>query len=463
MSLFSETVRLDPEVLQAYDMAGPRYTSYPTAPQFNEAFSEQTLLQAIDQSNQTGRNLSLYFHIPFCESLCYYCGCNKIVTPHKSRARPYLERMIQEAALYAQLIHPDRKVTQIHWGGGTPTFLSHKDMAFLMESTRRLFNVADPSECEIGIEIHPGQVDLKTLHYLRGLGFNRISMGIQDFDPQVQKAVNRFNTFDEVKALVDGVRKQDYQSLSMDLIYGLPLQTIETFHATLAQVIKLSPDRLSIFNYAHMPHLFKSQRLINEQDLPTAASKIAMLSLAIDELQAAGYRYIGMDHFAKPSDSLSKAQDAGLMQRNFQGYSTHADTDLFAFGVSSISQINSTFVQNAKDLNRYQQLLDLGQLPVIKGIRRNQEDELRAFVINQLICHFSVDFTELENQFGINAAEHFKYELAELMPMKLDGLISLNHKGIHVHNAGRLLIRRICMVFDEYLRNNKTIRYSKIV
>lgn len=463
MSLFSETVRLDPDVLQAYDMAGPRYTSYPTAPQFSESFSEQTLLHAIEQSNKASRNISLYFHIPFCESLCYYCGCNKIVTPHKSRARPYLERMIQEAALYAALISDERKVTQIHWGGGTPTFLSHEDMAFLMDATRQLFNFADEPDREIGIEIHPGQVDLATLEFLRGLGFNRISMGIQDFDPAVQKAVNRFNTFDEVEQLVRGVREQRYQSLSMDLIYGLPLQTLETFHTTLAQVIKLSPDRLSIFNYAHMPHLFKSQRLINEADLPSSETKIAMLSLAIDELQRAGYRYIGMDHFAKPTDSLSLAQDAGLMQRNFQGYSTHGDTDLFAFGVSSISQIDSVFVQNAKDLNRYQQLLDLAQLPVVRGIRRNQEDELRAYVINQLICHFSLDFADVEKRFGVVASEHFQFELAELMPMKLDGLISLNHQGIHVHNAGRLLIRRICMVFDEYLRNNKTIRYSKIV
>lgn len=463
MSLFSEAVRLDPATLATYDLAGPRYTSYPTAPQFSDAFCESTLRQAIAESNQSARDISLYFHIPFCESLCYYCGCNKIVTPNKSRARPYLERMIQEAALYAERVDPARRVTQIHWGGGTPTFLSDVDMAFLMEATRRLFNLAAPDALECSIEVHPGQMGLATLGQLRALGFNRLSMGVQDFDLSVQQAVNRFNTVGQIRELMTEARALGFNSISMDLIYGLPKQTETTFRQTLAQVIKLSPDRLSIFNYAHMPHLFKSQRLIRDDDLPNASAKLAMLSLAIDELQRAGYRYIGMDHFAKPTDSLSLAQDAGTMQRNFQGYSTHGDTDLFAFGVSSISQINSVFVQNAKDLNRYQELLDLGQLPIARGIRRNREDELRAYVINQLICHFALDFADLEARFGVVAASHFDYELAELMPMKLDGLISLNHQGIRVHNAGRLLIRRICMVFDEYLKNTHEIRYSKIV
>lgn len=463
MSLFNQAIQWNTSLIQRYDLAGPRYTSYPTAPQFRESFSEKTLLNAIVQSNDLSRPLSLYFHIPFCDTLCYYCGCNKVVTHNKGRALPYLERMIQEMALYAEQIDSNRQVQQIHWGGGTPTFISDSEMSLLMKSTRRLFKLADDAQGEFSIEIHPGRVSIQTMAHLRQLGFNRVSMGIQDFDTRVQNAVNRFNSQEQVANLVQALRRQNYRSISMDLIYGLPLQTCHSLKQTLNKVIDLSPDRLSVFNYAHLPHLFKSQKLIREEDLPSPAQKLEMLHQCIEQLQSAGYIYIGMDHFAKPGDELVLAQERGDLQRNFQGYSTHGDCDLLAFGVSSISKINNVYVQNAKDLNRYQQHLDQSLLPIEKGFSLNSEDQLRAFVINQLICHFHLDFALVMREFGVDVSHHFQYELTQLQPMVEDGLISIGHNQLQVHNSGRMLIRRICMVFDEYLNNSQQIRYSKII
>lgn len=463
MSLFNQAIQWNTSLIQRYDLAGPRYTSYPTAPQFRESFSEKTLLNAIVQSNDLSRPLSLYFHIPFCDTLCYYCGCNKVVTHNKGRALPYLERMIQEMALYAEQIDSNRQVQQIHWGGGTPTFISDSEMSLLMKSTRRLFKLADDAQGEFSIEIHPGRVSIQTMAHLRQLGFNRVSMGIQDFDTRVQNAVNRFNSQEQVANLVQALRRQNYRSISMDLIYGLPLQTCHSLKQTLNKVIDLSPERLSVFNYAHLPHLFKSQKLIREEDLPSPAQKLEMLHQCIEQLQSAGYIYIGMDHFAKPGDELVLAQERGDLQRNFQGYSTHGDCDLLAFGVSSISKINNVYVQNAKDLNRYQQHLDQSLLPIEKGFSLNSEDQLRAFVINQLICHFHLDFALVMREFGVDVSHHFQYELTQLQPMVEDGLISIGHNQLQVHNSGRMLIRRICMVFDEYLNNSQQIRYSKII
>lgn len=461
MSLFTQPIHWDSQLIKNYDLAGPRYTSYPTAPQFRESFSAMALQNAIARSNRSGRPLSLYFHIPFCDTLCYYCGCNKVVTHNKNRALPYLERMIQEMALYADVIDQSRKVKQLHWGGGTPTFISDHEMEVLMRATQRLFNL--DSHGEFSIEIHPGRVSISTMQHLRLLGFNRVSMGIQDFDSRVQLAVNRFNSFAQVRDLVSALRQQAYDSISMDLIYGLPFQSLHSISDTLEKIIELSPDRLSIFNYAHMPHLFKSQQLIAEQDLPSPGQKLEMLHLCIERLQAAGYTYIGMDHFAKPDDDLAIAQQEGRMQRNFQGYSTHGDCDLLAFGVSSISRIDNVYLQNAKELNAYQQKLDMELLPFERGFTLNEEDELRRYVINQLICHFHLDFSELARRFDINPTHHFSNELQQLTPMVEDGLLDINQQGIEVHNKGRMLIRRICMVFDEYLNNSQQIRYSKII
>ncbi len=463
MALFQQPLDWNPELINRYDMAGPRYTSYPTAPQFRDHFSEMHLLNAISRSNSEQKPLSLYFHIPFCESLCYYCGCNKIVTNNKQRSLPYIQRMIQELAIYADLFDKNRQVQQLHWGGGTPTFISDDEMSLLMNATRRLFQLADDNTGEFSVEIHPGKVSLNTMQHLRELGFNRVSMGVQDFDEKVQHAVNRFNSYEEIETMVKALTNMNYRSISMDLIYGLPLQTANSFKETLKKIIDLSPDRLSIFNYAHMPHLFKSQALIHTEDLPAAEEKLEMLHQSIEALEAAGYVYIGMDHFAKPEDELVKAQAAGKLQRNFQGYSTHGDCDLLALGASSISMINNIYFQNAKDLNSYQLKLDAGLLPFTKGFTLNEEDLLRRFVINQLICQLKLNFSDLKQQFGIDAKMHFKYQLKELEAMQTDGLVEISTDGIKVTNAGRLLIRRICMVFDEYLPQNNLIRYSKII
>jgi len=463
MSSYNNPLIWNPQIIQRYDMAGPRYTSYPTAPQFRESFSEMALLNAISRSNKKSRPLSLYFHIPFCESLCYYCGCNKIVTPNKSRSMSYVKRVIQEVELQAGLFDRSRSVKQLHWGGGTPTFINDDEMTLLMKATRKHFNLLDHDEGEYSIEIHPGKVSSSTMTHLRKLGFNRVSMGIQDFDPQVQKAVNRFNSFKEVDELVCSLRADQYQSISMDLIYGLPHQNAKTFETTLNKVIALSPDRLSLFNYAHMPHLFKSQQLIREEDLPAAEQKLALLHFAIDQLQSAGYVYIGMDHFAKPTDELVKAQQEGKMQRNFQGYSTHGDCDLLAFGVSAISAIDNVYVQNAKGINEYQAKVDSGVLPYVKGFTLNAEDELRKFIINKIICHFELNFSEVKTVFDVDVPLYFAQELAQLQPMIEDGLLSIDESGLKVHNSGRMLIRRICMVFDEYLNSPNQIRFSKII
>jgi oxygen-independent coproporphyrinogen III oxidase len=463
MPLFTGPLQWDQDLIKQYDLSGPRYTSYPTAPQFRDSFSEAEFHAAVAKSNRSGKPLSLYFHIPFCETLCFYCGCNKVVTNNTSRAMPYLERVGKEMALQAELFDTSRPVTQLHWGGGTPTYISDDEMTWLMDATRRYFSLVDDDQGEYSVEIHPGKVSSRTMAHLRKLGFNRVSMGVQDFNPKVQKAVNRYNSVEEVSSLVAALRHQDYQSISMDLIYGLPLQTLESVGETLDQVIELSPDRLSLFNYAHMPHLFKSQRLIHESELPSASEKLSILHMAIERLQAAGYVYIGMDHFAKPDDSLVLAQQAGELQRNFQGYSTHGHCDLLSFGVSSISAFGDVYLQNAKRLEDYQEILDSGRRPAVRGFTLSEEDKLRQWVINQLICHFQLDFSELARRYGVDPQVKFAAELQQLTPMVEDGLLSVDAHGITVHNAGRLLIRRICMVFDEYLNASNQIRYSKVI
>lgn len=463
MSLYSQALHWNADLLKRYDLTGPRYTSYPTAPQFSDAFSEGHLRAAIDRSNQSQAPLSLYFHLPFCDTLCFYCGCNKVVTNNKKRAQPYLEQLDREMAMQAALFDTSRPITQLHWGGGTPTFISDAEMTWLMEATRRHFQLLDDDSGEYAIEIHPGRVSAATMGHLRTLGFNRVSMGVQDFDPAVQKAVNRYNSVEDVSTLVSALRDQAYASISMDLIYGLPLQTLASVGTTLDQVIEMSPDRLSLFNYAHMPHLFKSQQLINEADLPSPQEKMELLHMAIERLHEAGYVYIGMDHFAKPEDSLVKAQQEGRLQRNFQGYSTHGECDLLSFGVSAISAFGGSYVQNARELNQYQQTVDEGTLPFVRGFTLSQDDLLRQHVINQIICHFKLNFTEVETQFGIVFSDYFGEELTQLAPMLEDGLIELDACNLRVNNAGRLLIRRICMVFDAYLHSNRQIRYSRII
>lgn len=458
----------DRTLIDRYDCSGPRYTSYPTAPQFYPEFSESDLCAAIDRSNIIAKPLSLYFHIPFCSTVCYYCACNKIITANRKRSMPYLERLVKEIAMWGQLLDRSRVVQQLHWGGGTPTYLSDDEKRFLMAATREHFNLLDDDSGEYSIEIHPGDMDVSTIACLRELGFNRLSMGIQDFDAKVQKAVNRFNSVSEVHSLVVSAREQCFHSISMDLIYGLPYQSWQTFSRTLDSIIDLNPDRLSVFNYAHMPHLFKVQKQIDETALPGAEEKLLMMEKMTEKLLGAGYIYIGMDHFSKPDDELATAQRRGVLQRNFQGYSTHGDCDLAAFGVSSISAINNIFAQNHRKIEDYQNAVDVGKLPLARGFELSEDDILRQAVIQQLICHFELNFAAIDKQFSIHFKSYFAEELEQLVPMANDGLLEITEVGIQVSLAGRLFIRRICMIFDAYLKSSLAekgtkIRFSNII
>lgn len=453
----------DQDLIDRYDLSGPRYTSYPTAPQFHNLISEQDIQQALARSDASQRPLSIYCHIPFCDTVCYYCACNKIITANKARAVPYLERLFREMRQMAERIDVSRPVDQLHWGGGTPTYLSLEQMAALMQHTRSLFSLHSDDSGEYALEIHPASVTPAIIKGLRKLGFNRLSMGIQDFDARVQKAVNRFNSVEEVTALTRAAREVDYHSISMDLIYGLPHQSVQSVSSTLDQVLALAPDRLSLFNYAHMPHLFKVQKQLDERALPAAAEKLDMLHMAIDRLTSEGYVYIGMDHFARPDDELARAQAAGKLHRNFQGYATHGHCDLLAFGVSAISQIDNLYLQNHKAIEDYDAALDAGVSPVAKGFLMSADDALRKAVIMALICQFELDFARIEQQFGIQFNDNFGAALAALQPMQADGLLSLTDRGIRVKPAGRLLIRRICMAFDAYIPANTEQRFSRII
>jgi oxygen-independent coproporphyrinogen-3 oxidase len=459
----SSSLVWDRSLIDRYDLSGPRYTSYPTAPQFHEAFGEAELGAAIERSNAAGRPLSLYFHIPFCSTVCYYCACNKIITANRKRAMPYLERLIEEIAMQGKRFDASRPVHQLHWGGGTPTYISDDEKRLLMAATREHFNLLDDDSGEYSIEIHPGDMDVSTIGCLRELGFNRLSMGIQDFDPVVQKAVNRFNSVEDVRELVDAARVEGFHSVSMDLIYGLPHQSWQTFTRTLDSIVDLNPDRLSVFNYAHMPHLFKVQKQLDESALPSPEEKLLMMERMTEKLLDAGYVYIGMDHFAKPDDELAVAQREGVLQRNFQGYSTHGGCDLVAFGVSSISAIDNVFAQNHKQIEDYQHAVDAGKLPVARGFELSDDDLLRQAVIKQLICHFELNFSAIEQQFGVVFRHYFAEELEHLKPMAEDGLVEIGVDHIRVSLAGRLLIRRICMAFDTYLKKSTEVRYSKII
>ncbi len=459
----TNTVDWDAALLSRYNLNGPRYTSYPTAPQFSADFNADDFSRAIKTSAASGSDLSLYFHIPFCETLCYYCGCHKVVTPNKDRALPYLRALDQEMASMAGHIGATRPVTQLHWGGGTPTYISEREMEWLMTATRNHFNLRSDEQLEAAVEVHPGRMPISKVHCLRDIGFNRLSMGVQDFNPQVQAAVNRYNSVAQVQEVMQVARDRGFRSISMDIIYGLPCQTVDTLEVTLNEVIALSPDRISAFGYAHLPHLFKSQRLIADTTLPDATHKLAMLQLIVDRLQAAGYVYIGMDHFAKADDSLTRAQQQGALYRNFQGYSTHKGCDLLAFGVSAISYLGNTYVKNGKDLQQYQAQLAEGQPVYVAGAALSAEDLLRKEVISELICHFALPFRAFNQRFSVDFQQHFAAELQSLAPMVTDGLLRIDDHGIVVTQAGRLLIRRICMAFDQYLTTSTTPQYSKVI
>lgn len=459
-----QTLVLDQDLISRYDQSGPRYTSYPTAVQFHEGFGPDQYRAAAKASNASGRPLSLYFHIPFCDTVCFYCACNKVATKDRSRSQPYLDRVYREMALQGELFDDSRPVEQLHWGGGTPTFIHPEQMRELMAVTRRHFRLLDDDTGEYSIEIDPREVSDETIGLLREIGFNRMSLGLQDLDPNVQKAVNRIQTAEETFGALEAARREGFRSISMDLIYGLPLQTPQSFIATLDRVIEAQPDRLSVFNYAHLPQMFKPQRRINEVELPSPDQKLEILHQVGERLAGAGYVYIGMDHFARPDDELAVAQREGELYRNFQGYSTHAHCDLVALGVTSIGMIGNTYAQNMRTLDEYYARIDAGELAIFRGIELNRDDELRRAVITQLICNFTLDMDKVARDWDIRFEEYFADELKRLDLMAKDGLISIDGAAIEVLPAGRLLIRNICMVFDHYLgADGQTARFSKVI
>ncbi|MCQ8104693.1 oxygen-independent coproporphyrinogen III oxidase [Methylomonas sp. SURF-2] len=457
-----QSIKFDLDLIKRYDKSGPRYTSYPTALELHEGFGDAEYRRHIAQSNAAGGPLSLYLHIPFCDTVCFYCACNKIVTKNRAHAAPYLDNLCKEIALQGGLFDRRRKVNQLHWGGGTPTFLSYEQMKRLMDTTREHFNLHDDDSGEYSIEVDPRETNDKTIAQLRALGFNRISLGLQDFDPDVQKAVNRMQSKEQTFAVLEAARKEGFRSTNIDLIYGLPLQTEQTFAKTLEQILAYAPDRFSVFNYAHMPSRFKTQRRINEAELPSPAVKLQILQMVGQKLTDAGYVYIGMDHFAKPDDELAAAQREGKLYRNFQGYSTHSDCDLVGLGVTSIGRVGNAYIQNYKELDQYDQAMATGRLPVFKGVELDADDILRRAVITQLICHFDLNFGKIERQFDIAFADYFATELNNLKSMRDDGLISMDETGVTVQPAGRLLIRNICMVFDKYLAQ-KQQQFSRVI
>lgn len=449
-------------LIAKYDKAGPRYTSYPTAVQFTEEFGEKEYIEAAQASNARKNPLSLYFHIPFCATICFYCGCNKIITNNRKRSQPYLDRLFKEIEMQGALFNNKAPVKQLHWGGGTPTFLSHDEMRALMDKTREEFNLLPDDEAEISIEVDPREANADTVRFLRSIGFNRLSMGVQDFDDKVQIAVNRIQPKEITIETLTAARESGFNSISLDLIYGLPFQTVESFARTLEEVIELSPDRLSVFNYAHMPHLFKTQKQMNPEDMPSPQEKLLILKLVIERLTEAGYVYIGMDHFAKPTDQLAIAQKEGLLYRNFQGYSTHSDCDLIGMGISSISQIGDIYAQNAKIMPDYESMIDTDHLPIMRGVKLTQDDLLRRHVITEIMCNLKLDLDKVSADLGIDAREYFKADLPALDAMQDDGLIVIKNDKYYVQDSGRLLIRNIGMVFDAYLRKNDN-RFSRVI
>ncbi len=457
---------ITPELLTRFDVPGPRYTSYPTADRFVEAFGEADHVQALAQrkSGSVGKPLplSVYIHIPFCESLCYYCACNKIITKHKERAAEYLRYLTKEVELHTQHLGTGQAVSQLHLGGGTPTFMSDAELAQLMAMLRQNFELVPGGE--YSVEVDPRTVDEGRLAVLAELGFNRLSFGVQDFDPAVQKAIHRVQPAEQVFKLVESARRLGFESVNVDLIYGLPLQTPESFDRTLAQINALRPDRIALYAYAHLPERFKPQRRIDAQELPTGAEKVAMLSRSLDALVDAGYVYVGMDHFALPDDALAVAKRQGRLHRNFQGYSTQADCDLIALGVSSIGRIGATYSQNAKTMAEYCDLLDQGHLPVVRGLALSRDDLIRRQVIMALMCQGQLQYESINLAWLVDFKSLFAQELGQLQSMQAQGLVQLSDTGIQVTPMGWFFVRGVAMVFDRYLQADRNrSRFSKII
>ena len=449
----------DQALIEKYNYSGPRYTSYPTALEFTEDFQHSDLFKATH--TYPDRPLSLYIHIPFCHKLCYFCGCNKVITRHQEKADKYLDFLEKE--IVQQAVHfKDRTVSQLHWGGGTPTFLLPPQITRLMTLLRTHFNFSE--QAELSIEVDPREIELSTIDHLAKEGFNRLSLGVQDFNKDVQKAVNREQDEDFIKQLLTRAKEQGFQSTNLDMIYGLPLQTKESFAFTLEKVLALDPARLSIFNYAHMPSLFAAQRKINEDDMAKPAEKLAMLQHTIEFLTESGYQFIGMDHFAKPNDELALAQQQGILHRNFQGYTTQQDADLLGLGVSAISQIGHCYSQNQKKLSDYYQQVENVGHAQWRGVALNKDDLIRREVIKQLICNFTLNKKDIEQQFDLNFDQYFAEDINLLTPFIEDQLVAIDSNKVQVLLTGKLLIRNICMCFDVYLRNQaRQQQFSRVI
>ncbi|MCB5160326.1 oxygen-independent coproporphyrinogen III oxidase [Marinomonas algarum] len=453
----------DSSLITKYDLSGPRYTSYPTAPQFNPAINKIALIDKM--LTPSDRPLSLYFHVPFCAHLCYYCACNKIVSKRYSKGVEYVELLNEEMRLRSLMLDHDRPVTQLHLGGGTPTFLTEDLLKTLFSHINEHFTLVNDGTQDYSIEIDPREISRSKLALLTEVGINRISVGVQDFDQKVQNAIHRVQSLEMVADLVNYSRELGIKSINFDLIYGLPFQSISGFKETLDQVIELSPERISLFNYAHLPERFKAQKRISDDTLPAPEMKLNLLKMSIEALMNAGYEYIGMDHFAKPDDSLAIAQKQGQLQRNFQGYTTHAGTDLIAFGVSAISDLQGVYIQNHTDLEDYRYSIESGQLAIAKGYVSDFDDRVRHKVIMTLISQFALNTKDIEEEFTLDFSDYFSEELDKLSPMIDDGMLNIDQSGmqttLRVTERGRLLIRGICMVFDKFL--SKNIKYSKVI
>ena len=457
-------VCFDTDLIVRYGGRGPRYTSYPTALQFDENLTADKYRANAIASNKSGVPLSLYVHIPFCHSLCYYCGCNKIITRNQVRVDRYIEMLYREIEMQSELFDKSRKIEQLHFGGGTPTYLDDGQLDDLMAKLRGAFTFDEGDNREFSIEVDPRTVNEDGIRHLTELGFNRLSLGIQDFDPIVQEAVNRAQTTDDVLNLVLAARDSGFESISFDLIYGLPHQTVESFDTTLELVVGMRPDRLAVYNYAHLPQRFKGQRMIDDADIPSPEVKLDILHRTIDSLCDAGYVYIGMDHFALPEDELVIARKNGTLQRNFQGYSTHRECDLVALGVSAIGSVGNVFAQNAVTTMEYEVLIENGQLPIRKGIAVDDDDLLRADVIQALMCYDELSFEKFGAEHDIDFAQYFAAEIERLQPLADDGLIDLDQSGVVITQKGRLLLRSIAMIFDRYIdQAQNDNRFSKAI
>jgi len=455
---------IDPVLIRSHDVSGPRYTSYPTADRFVEAFGETELRQWLAKRNIGGisQPLSAYVHLPFCDTVCYYCACNKVVTRDHSRSAKYIKYLQKELTLLGPLLGSDRKLCQLHWGGGTPTFLAREEMRELMASLDATFERS--ADAEVSLEVDPRRVEAGTMEFLAGLGFNRVSIGVQDFDAAVQQAVHRIQSEEVTRRVIEEARASGFRSVNLDLIYGLPKQTLDSFNRTLDKVLALAPDRIALYSYAHLPKVFKPQRRIAAADLPSPEAKLQIMTLAIGRLTREGYLYIGMDHFARPDDELAVAQRQGRLQRNFQGYSTRPESDMIALGVSAIGRIGPSYYQNAKRLDDYYAALDAGRLPVVRGIELTPDDLVRRAVIQALSCHFRVSIESIELAYLLDFRSYFSNELNDLRRLAAEGLVELAPDWIVVTPKGRLLVRRICMVFDRYLREREArASYSKVI